>query len=108
MPGRALAGRQSRRERLESDSNRRGESGRWASSTASLLPIREALVVRNVSEALYLRPCYALKMLAHVTTPNRPTGGAVGEAVLFGELPGRNGLAGAGEDIGVGGERCYS
>src|SRR5918993_3065819 len=70
----------------------------------SLLPRPKALVVRNVTEAYYLRPCYTLEMLPQVTTPIRTTAIPIGEAVLFSKLPGRYSPAGAAEDVRVGGE----
>ncbi|MBV9453824.1 MAG: hypothetical protein JOZ19_06855 [Rubrobacter sp.] len=41
-----------------------------------------------------------------MTVPIRTTAIPIGEAVLFGELPGRYSLAGAAEDGRVGGESC--
>src|SRR3712207_2901735 len=76
-------------------------------SAASLLPRPKALVIRQVAETKYLRPWYVLEMLTHVTTPIRTTAITIGEAVLFGELPGRFSPAGVAEDVRVGGKSCH-
>src|SRR5918993_4918416 len=76
-------------------------------NTALLLPRPEALVIRQVAEASYLRPSYILEMLTEVTTPIRTTAIPIGKAILFGELPGRYSPAGPVEDVRVGGESCH-